>query len=157
MIRLFIWIYALLFVLPVTAGVLSGTYAVGPGGDYASIGAALSAIQTNGLSGPMVLELEASYVSTAETFPLVFTNLGTTATNTLTLRPQVGATALSISSADTTAATVDQACQSGIALLPAAANGHRHRRVLPDTPASLAQAALERSRAAGAGLSCSQT
>lgn len=107
MIRLFIWIYALLFVLPVTAGVLSGTYAVGPGGDYASIGAALSAIQTNGLSGPMVLELEASYVSTAETFPLVFTNLGTTATNTLTLRPQVGATALSISSADTTAATVD--------------------------------------------------
>jgi hypothetical protein len=107
MIRLFIWIYALLFVLPVQAGVLSGTYVIGPGGDYASIGAALSAIQTNGLSGPMVLELQASYVSTGETFPLVFTNLGTTATNTLTLHPQAGATALSISSADTTAATVD--------------------------------------------------
>ncbi|MFZ2279857.1 MAG: hypothetical protein WAW39_18815, partial [Prosthecobacter sp.] len=107
MTRLFIWIYALLFVLPVQAGMLSGTYAVGPGGDYASIGEALSAIQTNGLSGPMVLELQASYVSTGETFPLVFTNLGTTATNTLTLRPQAGAAALSISSADATAATVD--------------------------------------------------
>lgn len=107
MTRLFIWIYAVLFVLPVQAGMLSGTYAVGPGGDYASIGEALSAIQTNGISGPMVLELKASYLSTGETYPLIFTNLGTTATNTLTLRPQAGATALSITSADTSAATVD--------------------------------------------------
>jgi hypothetical protein len=107
MIRLLLSTYALLLVLPLQAGVLSGTYAVGPSGDYASISAALSAIQTNGLSGPVVLELQAAYTSSLETFPLTFSNLGTSATNTLTLRPQAGATALSISSADTTAATVD--------------------------------------------------
>jgi hypothetical protein len=61
----------------------------------------------NGLSGALVLELQATYVSTVETFPLTFSNLGTTATNTLTIRPQTGATGLSISTAVNTVATVD--------------------------------------------------
>jgi hypothetical protein len=84
-----------------------GTMTVGPSGNYASIGAAISSIQAIGLSGPLVLELQSNYVSTAETFPLVFSNLSATNINTVTLRPQSGAVGLVISSAVTTAATVD--------------------------------------------------
>lgn len=84
-----------------------GTMTVGPSGNYSTIGAAISSIQAIGLSGALVLELQPNYVSTGETFPLVFSNLGATAVNTITLRPQSGAVGLSISSAVTTAATVD--------------------------------------------------
>lgn len=105
--KYFAWTSALLLlVLPVEGAALSGTQSIGPTGDYSSIGAAISAIQTNGLSGPLVLELQAAYASSVETFPLTFTNLGTTSTNTLTLRPQAGATALTITSNNGTA-TVD--------------------------------------------------
>ncbi len=97
----------LLFVLPAQGTPLSGIRSIGPAGDYLSIGAAVADVQAQTLGGALVLELQASYVSSVETFPLVFTNLGTSAINTVTLRPQTGATALSISSADTTAATVD--------------------------------------------------
>ncbi|MFO1441450.1 MAG: hypothetical protein U1F81_24235 [Verrucomicrobiaceae bacterium] len=86
---------------------LSGTKTIGPTGNYTSIGAAITDIQTQTLGGPLVLELQSTYVSTVETFPLTFTNLGSSAINTLTLRPVAGATGLSISSAATTAATVD--------------------------------------------------
>ncbi|MDZ4405918.1 right-handed parallel beta-helix repeat-containing protein [Prosthecobacter sp.] len=95
------------FTLSAQGDPLSGTKTIGPTGDYSSIGAAIVDIQVQTLSGALVLELQAAYVSTVETFPLTFTNLGTTAVNTLTLRPQTGAASLSISSADTTAATVD--------------------------------------------------
>ncbi|MEO6784633.1 MAG: hypothetical protein ABI318_00765, partial [Chthoniobacteraceae bacterium] len=95
------------FVAPANASPLSGTRSIGPTGDYASIGAAIADVQANMLGGALVLELQPAYVSTVETFPLTFTNLTTTTANTLTLRPQTGATALSITSADTTAATVD--------------------------------------------------
>ncbi|WP_395737035.1 hypothetical protein [Prosthecobacter sp.] len=97
MIKLLVRIVALCLLLPAEGAALSGTRSIGPTGDYSSIGVALSAIQANGLSGPLVLELQASYVSTVETFPLVFTNLGTSASNTLTLRPQMGAVGVSIS------------------------------------------------------------
>jgi hypothetical protein len=86
---------------------ISGTKSVGPTGYYTSLTQAITDIQAAGLAGALILELQPAYVSTVETFPLVFANLGTTATNTLTIRPASGATALSISSADTTAATVD--------------------------------------------------
>ncbi len=86
---------------------LSGLHNIGPTGDFTSITAAIASIQTNGLDGALTLELQPSYVSTVEVFPLVFSNLGTTVVNTITLRPEVGATNLSITSADTTAATVD--------------------------------------------------
>jgi hypothetical protein len=84
---------------------LSGTKRVGPTGFYASLTHAIADIQTAGLGGALILELQPTYISTVETFPLVFSNLGTTAANTLTIRPQAGATALSISSA--AAQTVD--------------------------------------------------
>ena len=89
------------------AAPLSGTKTVGPTGDYASIGAAIVDIQAQTLGGALVLELQSAYLGSVETFPLVFASLGTTAANTVTLRPELGATGLSLSSADTTAATVD--------------------------------------------------
>jgi trimeric autotransporter adhesin len=92
------------------AAPLSGTRSVGPTGDYASLTTALVDVNAgdNGLGGALVLELQASYVSTVETFPLTIPTLtGASATNTLTICPASGATGLSISSADTTAATVD--------------------------------------------------
>ena len=52
-------------------------------------------MQTEGLDGAAVLELQTSYVSSVETFPLTFSNLGTTSVNTLTLRLEAGATGLS--------------------------------------------------------------
>lgn len=86
---------------------LSGTKTVGPTGNYASVTAAITDVQAQGLGGALVLELQAAYISSVETFPLVFTNLGATSSNTLTLRPQSGAVNRIISSADTTAATMD--------------------------------------------------
>ena len=78
-----------------TTGTLSGTATVGPTGTYLSIGAAVTAINTNGLAGNYILELQATYVSTVETFPLAVTTVGSPS-NTITIRPQAGATALSI-------------------------------------------------------------
>ncbi|MBI5471475.1 MAG: T9SS type A sorting domain-containing protein [Ignavibacteriae bacterium] len=88
---------ALAIVTNTTLGqALSGTKTIGPTGNYTAIGAAILDIQTQGLSGPLILELQSTYVSTVETFPLVFSGLPTSATNTLTLRPTTGATGLSI-------------------------------------------------------------
>ena len=77
---------------------ICGTKSVGPsaGADYPTLTAAFSAITVNGLCGPLVLELQASYVSTPETFPLVYSYAAATATNTVTVRPAAGATGLSI-------------------------------------------------------------
>lgn len=96
----------LVFLPCIQAAPLSGTKSVGPSGDYPSLTSAIANVQVQTLSGPLVLELQPAYVSTVETFPLTFSNLTTTATNTLTVRPQTGATGLVITSADTTAATV---------------------------------------------------
>jgi hypothetical protein len=98
------------FVLPAQAVPLSGTRTIGPTGNYASLTAAIADVQAvgNGLGGALVLELQAAYVGTVETFPLTIPALnGASAVNTLTIRPASGATALSISSANITAATVD--------------------------------------------------
>ncbi|UOQ97899.1 T9SS type A sorting domain-containing protein [Hymenobacter sp. 5317J-9] len=75
---------------------ICGTKTVGPGADYASLTTAFTAITNNGLCGPLVLELQAAYVSTVETFPLVYNYAGATATNTVTVRPAAGANNLSI-------------------------------------------------------------
>ncbi|WP_460500548.1 beta strand repeat-containing protein, partial [Hymenobacter agri] len=80
---------------------LCGTKSVGPTGDYASLTAAFAAVNLNGVCGPLVLELQSSYVSTGETFPLTYTYAGGSATNTVTVRPAAGATGLSISGSST--------------------------------------------------------
>ncbi|MFD2719065.1 T9SS type A sorting domain-containing protein [Hymenobacter monticola] len=84
---------------------ICGTKAVGPGAgaDYATLTAAFSAIFNNGLCGPVVLELQSGYLSTAETFPLVYNYAGATATNTVTVRPAAGANGLSITGTGATA------------------------------------------------------
>ena len=81
------------------AQALSGTRLVGPTGDYASLTTAIADIQIKTLAGPLLLELQTAYVSGVETFPLQFTNLTTTATNRLTVRPQLGAANRVITSA----------------------------------------------------------
>ena len=94
--------------VPSLQAALSGTRSIGPTGDYASIGAAIADVQAQTLGGALVLELQAAYVSTVETFPLVVPALnGASAVKTVTIRPETGATAPAITSADTTAATVD--------------------------------------------------
>jgi len=73
-----------------TGNPLGGTLSIGPTGYYLSISSALADIQT---SGSMLRSagVAARYVSSVESFPLTFTNLGTTATKPLTVRPQAGA------------------------------------------------------------------
>jgi hypothetical protein len=78
-----------------TTGTLSGTRTIGPTGNYLSIGAAVTDINTVGLAGSLVLELQATYVSTVETFPIAINSVGSPL-NVITLRPASGATGLSI-------------------------------------------------------------
>jgi hypothetical protein len=104
----------LLLVLAILAGVavkvsaVSGTKTVCPSGcDYTTLTAAFSDLQTNGVTGATVLELQSSYDSTSETFPITIGNVpGNSSVNSITVRPASGATNLSISSASTTA-TID--------------------------------------------------
>ncbi|MBP6623546.1 MAG: T9SS type A sorting domain-containing protein [Chitinophagaceae bacterium] len=76
---------------------LTGTFTVGPTGTYASLTSAMTDISNNGLGGPIVLELQAAYASTVETFPITFpTNACVTSVKTITIRPELSATNLSI-------------------------------------------------------------
>ncbi len=79
-------------------GTICGTFKIGPGQTYLTIKSAITALQTNGLSCPVILELKTNYVSTVETFPIVIPFLGCTSTNTLTLRPETGSVNLTIAS-----------------------------------------------------------
>lgn len=86
----------------VCTGLAGGSYTVGPTGTYASITAAMTAINA-GITGPVILELQPSYVSSVETFPVTFaTNACIGPVNTLTIRPATGATGLSITSSNIT-------------------------------------------------------
>jgi len=89
------------------AGPANVTIPVGTGQTFETLTAVLSSLSTTGISGPVILELQSNYVSTAETFPITFpVNSCISSVNTLTVRPATGATGLSISSANTTA-TID--------------------------------------------------
>ena len=77
------------------------TQTIGPTGTFPSITAALVNLAANPATGTVTWELQSTYVSTVETFPISFTNAnlnGISATNTLTIRPELGATGLIISS-----------------------------------------------------------
>ena len=91
------------------AAPLSGTKSVGPTGNYASLTAAIVDIQAQTVGGALVLELQSTYVSSVETFPLTVPTLnGASAVSTVTIRPQTGATGLSIvTGLDARAGTVD--------------------------------------------------
>jgi hypothetical protein len=82
-------------------GCISGTKTVGTGGDYSTLTAAITALNNSELCGPLTLSLtDASY--TTETLPLVVNaNTGSSATNTVTIKPATGVTA-SVSGASAT-------------------------------------------------------
>jgi len=65
-------------------------------GDYNTITAAIQDIKLQGLSGPVVLEIQSTYYGhAAEIYPITFPeNLGTTPTNTITVRPATAAATL---------------------------------------------------------------
>ena len=69
---------------------LSGVKTVGVAGDYTTITAAITALNSSELCGPLTFSLlDASYLS--ETFPLVINaNNGSSATNTITIKPASG-------------------------------------------------------------------
>ncbi len=60
-------------------------------GDYPSITAAIVALQNNGITGPVILEIQPSYIPTSESVPLAlpFINCSDPA-NTITIRPAAG-------------------------------------------------------------------
>jgi hypothetical protein len=87
-----------------TSGTLSGTYTIGPSGNYTTLASALSALTLNGMSGNVVLELQSNYSSGTETFPLLINrSMGSNRNQRITIRPASGATGLSITGANTTA------------------------------------------------------
>ena len=85
----------------VRPGLAAGNYTVGSGGTYTNLTAAFADLNF-GACGPIILELQSNYTSAGETFPLVVSASGT-ATNTVLIRPQGGATALTITSNNATA------------------------------------------------------
>lgn len=83
----------------------SGTISVGPTGTYTTLTSAIAALSTaSGISSSVILELQSTYTSSGETFPITFpANTCLTASRTITVRPASGATGLSITSSNTTA------------------------------------------------------
>jgi len=72
--------------------------------DFLSITAAITAMQSSGITTPTVWELKPNYVSTIETFPLTFPGFtGASDTISLTIRPAIGATGRTISGSNSTA------------------------------------------------------
>ncbi|MFN7266933.1 MAG: hypothetical protein ACK5VB_05530, partial [Bacteroidota bacterium] len=90
---------------------LSGTYTIGPSGNYSSLTEATAAVNTFGISAPVVLELQNDYNSAAETFPLILAGQANChppgPVNTVTIRPSSSAGALSISGSNNAGPLID--------------------------------------------------
>jgi hypothetical protein len=85
------------------SGLLNGTYTVGPTGTFTTLTDAVADIRTDGVIGPVVFELQSTYTSSGETFPInLLDSSWTSASKTVTIRPASGATGLSISSSSST-------------------------------------------------------
>jgi len=85
------------------SGLAGGTYSVGPTGNYASLTAVAAAL-SNGTTGATIFELEPTYTTAAETFPISFAGGGCTLTGGVIIRPSASVSSpLVISSANTTA------------------------------------------------------
>ena len=71
-----------------------GTYTVGATGNYTTLTAAMADLTGKLITGPITYALQADYSSAAETFPIVVpANGGSSATNTITIKPDTGVTA----------------------------------------------------------------
>jgi len=92
---------ALTATLTTATATLSGVKTVGPTGDYASLTAAFNAINTSGLINNIDLQLQAAYVSTVETFPIVSPSASAGSGYVIKVYPEAGAVNLSITSANT--------------------------------------------------------
>ena len=79
----------------------AGTYTVGPTGNYASLTAVTAAL-ASGTAGPTIFELQPTYLSAVETFPITFVTPACALTGGVIIRPQAGAAGLSITSVDVT-------------------------------------------------------
>lgn len=85
-----------------------GTYTVGPTGNFTSIGAVMTTLAcftfapNVPITGSYIFEFQPTYNSNVETYPLVIIPVnGTSAAQTITFRPQAGATGISITSGNT--------------------------------------------------------
>jgi len=74
----------------------SGTYAVGPTGDFQKLYQVALALNGLGVNGPVVFEMQPAYDGTiGEVYPIIFNQYsGGSSTNTATIRPALGATNL---------------------------------------------------------------
>jgi hypothetical protein len=92
-------------------GTMTSPISVGPTGTYPTLsgaGGAIAAIQASGISAPMVIELQSTYDATGETYPIVLNfNACVTATNNLTIRPEVGTPSPLLISSASNVATFD--------------------------------------------------
>ena len=81
----------------------SGTLTIGPTGTFGNITACIDTLKQCGWTGNLILQLQSTYTSTAETFPIDFNGLSTVAaTKTLTFEPATGATGLTVTSSNAT-------------------------------------------------------
>jgi hypothetical protein len=73
--------------------IASGTYTVGPGGDYEKLYQVALALNGFGVAGPVIFEMLSTYDgTTGEIFPIVFNQAtGVSSVNTVTIRPASGA------------------------------------------------------------------
>ena len=76
---------------------LSGTYSIGPTGTFPSITTAILTLHTNGLANNVILELQSGYISSVETYPIVFPAIPCQNTFSITLRPATGTSGFTIS------------------------------------------------------------
>ncbi|MCU0412261.1 MAG: hypothetical protein MUF82_06995, partial [Bacteroidetes bacterium] len=77
------------------------------GADYATVSAAITDIQTQGLNGDLSLELQSNYDPAGETFPLVFSEMNTASSRRVTLRPAAGVTGVNLATASSGAIWFD--------------------------------------------------
>jgi len=106
---LFLAVCGLFISAAVAQSGLSGTIKIGQGATYSTLTGAIAALSTNGLNGAVILELQANYTSSGETFPIkipAFT--GSSEVNQVTIRPAANAANLVIQSPDMTFAPTIQ-------------------------------------------------
>lgn len=98
------FLMVLFFILssaPLLAVPLNGNYNVGSGQTYTTLTAAITDLNTNGVSGPVTFTLTDATYSTSETFPISINTIsGASATNTVRIIPSASSSGVSISSAN---------------------------------------------------------
>lgn len=77
-----------------TPGTISGTLNIP--GNYATLTAALNALRSNGLSGNVTLQLNTTYNSALETYPINISGIGTANNRRLVIRPAANVSQLTI-------------------------------------------------------------